>query len=343
MMVNMVSLSGWSYEGQHGLGHWNKEYPDCGRQHQSPIDIPSNPTFNPSIFMNFNGFEKTKEFSLTLRNNGHTAVVKVDSPNHSVFVTGNQLPGIIFKTMQFHFHWGKDSSSGSEHLVKGQSFPLEMHIVNYNYLAYESIQDAMKHSDGLAVIAILFETTAEDNEDLKPLIEGLEKNSESSIDSLSLSKLLPKNTRCFYRYDGSLTTPGCFESVTWTILSQPQTISERQLNKFRALCDDHGNHLIKFNNRPTQGLHGRKYIRSATTLYNLLYNLKLSHKMSGTEVLIDDRIQLVSAIEIGPPSCRFKVLRRYLVQALRKKHPYLAANIDQVILHQDSAPGHTSL
>ncbi|CAG2185885.1 unnamed protein product [Mytilus edulis] len=37
------------------------------------------------------------------------------------------------------------------------------------------------------------------------------------------------------------------------------------------------------------------------------------------------------------------VLRRYLVQALRKKHPYLAANIDQVILHQDNAPGHTSL
>ncbi|XP_076078902.1 carbonic anhydrase 7-like [Mytilus galloprovincialis] len=255
-------MANWTYEGLHGLGHWNKEYPDCGRQHQSPIDIPSNPTLDPSIFMNFNGFEKTKEFSLTLRNNGHTAVVKVDSPNHSVFVTGNHLRGFIFKTMQFHFHWGKDSTSGSEHLVKGQSFPLEMHIVNYNYLAYKSIQEAMKHSDGLAVIAILFETTAEDNEDLKPLIEGLEKvkskNSESSIDSLSLSKLLPNNTRCFYRYDGSLTTPGCFESVTWTILSQPQTISERQLNKFRALCDDNGNHLIKFNNRPTQGLHGRK-------------------------------------------------------------------------------------
>ncbi|VDI40245.1 Hypothetical predicted protein [Mytilus galloprovincialis] len=262
LVFQLSAASDWTYEGLHGLGHWDKEYPDCGRQHQSPIDIPSNPTLDPSIFMNFNGFEKTKEFSLTLRNNGHTAVVKVDSPNHSVFVTGNHLRGFIFKTMQFHFHWGKDSTSGSEHLVKGQSFPLEMHIVNYNYLAYKSIQEAMKHSDGLAVIAILFETTAEDNEDLKPLIEGLEKvkskNSESSIDSLSLSKLLPNNTRCFYRYDGSLTTPGCFESVTWTILSQPQTISERQLNKFRALCDDNGNHLIKFNNRPTQGLHGRK-------------------------------------------------------------------------------------
>ncbi|CAG2217839.1 unnamed protein product [Mytilus edulis] len=38
-----------------------------------------------------------------------------------------------------------------------------------------------------------------------------------------------------------------------------------------------------------------------------------------------------------------RVLRRDLVQALRKKRPYLAANIDQVILHQDNAPAHTSL
>ena len=31
-----------------------------------------------------------------------------------------------------------------------------------------------------------------------------------------------------------------------------------------------------------------------------------------------------------------------MVQALRKKRPYLAANLDQVILHQDNAPAHTS-
>ena len=30
-----------------------------------------------------------------------------------------------------------------------------------------------------------------------------------------------------------------------------------------------------------------------------------------------------------------------MVQALRKKRTYLAANLDQVILHQDNAPAHT--
>ena len=37
----------------------------------------------------------------------------------------------------------------------------------------------------------------------------------------------------------------------------------------------------------------------------------------------------------------FQVLRRDLVQALRKKGPYLAVNIEQVILHQDNTPAHT--
>ncbi|XP_062577987.1 protein GVQW3-like [Saccostrea cucullata] len=37
-----------------------------------------------------------------------------------------------------------------------------------------------------------------------------------------------------------------------------------------------------------------------------------------------------------------RVLRRDLVHALRKKRPYLAANLDQVILHQDNAPAHIS-
>ena len=31
-----------------------------------------------------------------------------------------------------------------------------------------------------------------------------------------------------------------------------------------------------------------------------------------------------------------------MVQALRKKRPYLAANLDQVILHKDNARAHTS-
>ena len=41
--------------------------------------------------------------------------------------------------------------------------------------------------------------------------------------------MLPNSLEKFYRYSGSLTTPGCFESVTWTVFKDPVTISQDQV------------------------------------------------------------------------------------------------------------------
>ncbi|KAK3092613.1 hypothetical protein FSP39_004972 [Pinctada imbricata] len=50
----------------------------------------------------------------------------------------------------------------------------------------------------------------------------------------------------------------------------------------------------------------------------------------------------IKTILPAAPDDLLKVLRRDLVQAIRKKRPYLAANLDQVTLHQDNAPAHKS-
>ena len=66
---------------------------------------------------------------------------------------------------------------------------------------------------------------------MEPIIDNLDKviayNTRSQIDSLRLEKLLPTNIDKYYRYPGSLTTPGCDEVVDWFVVHEPiLTISD---------------------------------------------------------------------------------------------------------------------
>jgi hypothetical protein len=65
----------------------------------------------------------------------------------------------------------------------------------------------------------------------------------------------------FYRYDGSLTTPPCYESVIWTVLQEPLKISLEQLQTFRDLHDEK-NKTMKTTYRPVQELGKRKLFRN---------------------------------------------------------------------------------
>ena len=53
--------------------------------------------------------------------------------------------------------------------------------------------------------------------------------------------MLPYNIENYFRYSGSLTTPGCDEKVEWFVVDRPiLTISEDQLLSFQDLEDNHG-------------------------------------------------------------------------------------------------------
>lgn len=50
-----------------------------------------------------------------------------------------------------------------------------------------------------------------------------------AIPSFSIGALLPPRLDLFYRYNGSLTTPPCYQSVLWTLFQQPVRISRAQV------------------------------------------------------------------------------------------------------------------
>ena len=162
---------------------------------------------------------------------------------------------------QLHLHWGNRSQDGSEHMVAGAAFPMELHLVHYNS-KYSGLAEAVGHPDGLAVVGILHHLSAEDSPGLQPLMEAAARvtprgGKTALTKRFSVKSLLPSSPDVFYRYSGSLTTPTCNEVVTWSVLRHTASISEHQLNLLRGLST--GDNFNMGNNyRPVMPLNGRK-------------------------------------------------------------------------------------
>ena len=124
--VAFNSGSQWSYEGQNGPDNW-QGFCQSGLN-QSPIDLEDevfDSGLEPVELKNYD----FKLQAVNITNNGHT--VKINVPVNSqaeIVIDASET----FRLAQIHFHWGDQSLQGSEHLLHGQAFPLEMHLVHHN-------------------------------------------------------------------------------------------------------------------------------------------------------------------------------------------------------------------
>nr|WBW70110.1 venom protein [Lampona murina] len=254
----------WNYEDATGPDHWPKMFKKCGGSEQSPIDIITADADHNDRLDEFDfsdNYDDNLEGAI-IENNGHTIQIRPgpkDSPR--VIAKGGRDDKYQFE--QLHFHWGSDSKKGSEHKINGQSFPLEMHLVHRN-ADYKSVEAAVHKEDGLAVLSVLFKLDDKDNPDLKPIIDKLDdvrkEGTSAEMDDFSLQSLLPDDLMPYYRYQGSLTTPPCYEVVTWTVFKDFASISQSQLEQFRNVKeeDEHEPEESLVNNfRPVQQLHDR--------------------------------------------------------------------------------------
>jgi carbonic anhydrase len=254
----------WNYEADsvYGPSHWSENYAACGKELQSPIDItPDAIRQNKNLGdFAFTNYEQTPA-SFLLHNNGHS--VQVDMPDNSIKMAGADLFA-TFTLSQFHFHWGPDDTTGSEHTINGQSYPLEIHLVHWNSDQYTSFSEASSKADGVAVLGVFVQVGVPGkdviDEQLGELTNDFSKvlHYEESTETkpFPVEALIPAN-RTYYRYFGSLTTPACAQSVTWTVFQQPIFITEEQMSRFREIHSEFNDALMEHNNRPTQPLNGR--------------------------------------------------------------------------------------
>jgi carbonic anhydrase len=132
-----------------------------------------------------------------------------------------------------HCDW---SVSGQLLLDFFDSYALELHMVHHEK-RFETITKAATEKNGIAVLGILFHVAADDN----PMIENFLENAgtvfqtvgknQTYKEKLLLDNLLPKDKGSFFRYEGSLTTPGCGEAVIWTVFEKSIPISMEQVRK----------------------------------------------------------------------------------------------------------------
>ncbi|XP_070807171.1 carbonic anhydrase 14 [Pituophis catenifer annectens] len=227
--------SHWTYEGSDGQTHWPERYPDCGWQAQSPLDIQTDlvqydsslPPIEPE------GYRDPGSGSLTLTNNGHT--VQLSLPEN---LRLHGLPS-LYSAVQLHFHWGSSNSraGGSEHRVDGQAFPAELHVVHFNSEKYANLSVAKHQPDGLAVLGIFLEVDSVENPAYNHILDRLDSilyaEQEVIVAPFNVRELLPAHLGHYYRYNGSLTTPPCYQSVLWTVFHQSARISATQLEKLQ--------------------------------------------------------------------------------------------------------------
>ena len=201
----------WAYAGEGAADHWGRlkaEYATCGAgRRQSPIDLrdaiavdlePIQFAYWPVPFRVVDG--------------GRQLQVDVRGASFALLGKSYELTRIVFHRP-------------SEITVGGKRFEMEAQLVH-------------QAGDGkLAIVVVLLEAGAE-NQAIQMVLNNLplEKGGEVAPpgQGFEVARLLPESRR-YFTFMGSLTTPPCTEDVLWLVLKEPQQVSPEQLAIFQRL------------------------------------------------------------------------------------------------------------
>ncbi|XP_070599807.1 carbonic anhydrase 14-like isoform X2 [Erythrolamprus reginae] len=255
----------WSYK---DMPEWASEFSHCGGHMQSPINInTSTVSFNARLEpLLLSGYDLPPEETLPLKNNGHTVLLGLP---RKMTLGGGGFPQ-PYQAAQLHLHWGSGSARpGSEHTVDGHRYAGEIHVVHYSS-RFESLQEAASEPGGLAVLAAFLQVGTETNEPYEHILQQLreiqEEGEETAVAGFDVAKLLPYDIDRYFRYNGSLTTPPCYQTVNWTVFNRTVQLSQDQISVLEETLQGDDDEPIQGNFRLLQGLHGRSVLSSFHSL-----------------------------------------------------------------------------
>ncbi|KAK7163912.1 hypothetical protein R3I94_002582 [Phoxinus phoxinus] len=270
LLLHSCSAADWCYQTQvsceshcRGPNRWKEVNAECGKTRQSPINIVTKKTKLDERLTPFKFTGYQEAFEGTMKNNGHS--VQVSIPVKATVSGGNLRE--TYKAVQFHLHWGVEGGPGSEHTVDGEQYPMELHIVHMKD-RYNRLEDALNDPSGVAVLGFFYEESSSSNKKYDLFTTALRNvqntNGNTTLRKISLNQLILSegNMTNYYRYDGSLTTPGCTEAVVWTVFENPIPLDREQLRAFSALKFHDGKPMVE-TFRPVQPRNGRVVYRSS--------------------------------------------------------------------------------
>lgn len=215
-------------------------FPAAVAESQTPIDIiPANAIriHSNEPVMHYGAIN----LSSVANNAGENLRVNVsgaDNANNYITVAGKK-----YNLVNFHFHYS------SEHTVDGKYSKMEIHFVN------------VAADNSYAVLSVLVDigTGNSSIQNLFAQSPTINNAINSPNTTFNLLDLFPSNTREYYTYSGSLTTPnfGANSALTnggpvdWFVFKNKQQLSDAQFNSYTSIYTDP-------NFRSIQPLNGRK-------------------------------------------------------------------------------------
>ena len=231
---------------------------------QTPIDIITDKVEMDTRLMDLKFGEGWKKpVSGTYAKKGYTVQFDPTSTTSPDVLTTNHIGD--YRVLQLHMHWGRNDTEGSEHVVNGKSYPLELHFV-HTKVEPEIPSDG----DFLAVVGVFVEV--DDTMEVSGVWELLDtagvkgNDSKIPISGFVYDDLLP-TSRDYYHYKGSLTTPNCNEIVQWFVLKDTIRVPKLYLQRLRETLGPDNQTPVTFNFRELQPLRGRKVYTTGRKLY----------------------------------------------------------------------------